>query len=161
MDNKILDQIRKKTIGANKETTFDIRPIETKCKIPGVYFLRSAHMFHIDPVPFDNWIVDGEKIRPGREILDVLREKNYSPSSKEEAIEAAKLVFALEDHEVRVYPDFNAKGCKKPKAVEKDGVYEVTLFISYGFFFQPPRPVKVVMRIGKGIYEMDREQIKI
>lgn len=160
MDNKILDLIREKTIGATKETTFDIRQIETKCEIQGVYFLRSAHMFHIDPVPFDNWIVDGDKVRPGREILEVLREKNFVPSSKEEAIEAAKLVFALEGHEVRIYPEFNAKGCKKPKAVEKDGVYEVTLFISYGFYFQIPRPVKVIIRIGKGVYEVSREQIE-
>ena len=154
MADKILEQIRKKTIGATKETTFDIRSIETSIKIPGVSFLRASHQFNIDPVPWDNWIIDGKKVRPGREIIDLLKEKEFVPSSKEEAIETAKLVLILESGPIRIYPDFNAKGCKKPSVSVRDGIYEVVMFISHGFYFQPPMPVKIIFRIGKGICEV-------
>jgi len=158
MANDIVAKIRKKTIGATKETTFDIRSIETSVKIPGVSFLRASHQFNIDPVPWDNWIVDGEKVRPGREIIDLLKEKEFVPNSKEEAIETAKLVLILESGPIRIYPDFNAKGCKKPSVSVKDGVYEVVMFISYGFYFQPPRPLKIIFRIGKEICEVKRNK---
>jgi hypothetical protein len=156
MENKILEQIREKTIGASKNTQFDIREIETKYKIPNVTFLRSSHQFHIDPTPWNNWVIDGEKVRHGREIIELLKEKKIIPKSKEEALEIAKLILNVENTAIRIYPDFNAEGCKKPKVTFKNEIYEIILYVSHGFGFHPAIPVKVIIRLGESICDIEK-----
>lgn len=155
----ITEEIRKRTLGATKETVFDIRDLTANApyRIEGAVYLSSAHQFYIDPVPYDLWIVIDGKVREGREIIDILKEKNIVPKSKQEAINIAKLILAMEHEGIQVYPDFPAgkvSGAKKPSAKEKDGIYEIVLYTSS---FPYTWTTKVTVKLGQGIYEAKGE----
>jgi hypothetical protein len=162
MDKDIVEQIRKQTIGANEETTFDIRDVtnEAPYKIKGITYLISSHQFNIDPTPWDTWIVINGKLRKGYEIKDVLKEKYIFPKSKEEALDIAKLIIFAEGRGTRVYPEFNDRmntGAKKPKVTEINGIYEIVLYTSnFPYTFS----VKLTFRLGEGIYELKSEHMR-
>ncbi len=158
----ITEEIRKRTIGASEQTAFDIRDVTNNSpyKIEGATYLISSHQFNIDPTPWNSWIVIDGKLRKGSEIVDILKEKNIFPKSKQEAIDIAKLIVTLDHRSTRVYPDFNAPtgtGAKKPSVTEKDGTYEVILYTSE---FPYTWTVKQTIKLGEGVYEVKGDMVR-
>ncbi|MBN2151539.1 MAG: hypothetical protein JW839_08840 [Candidatus Lokiarchaeota archaeon] len=119
-------------------------------QVEGVSLFRSAYKFNFDPVPYDNWILDGEELHKGWEIMDVMRKHRISPKSKEEAFSIAKYVLYADRDAIDRWQDIKDIACE-----ENGGVYEVRLEI-----IASPRPRitsekrLVTVKIGKGICEV-------
>ena len=153
----VLAEIRKRTAGAHEETQFDVRDVTSQApyQIKGATVLTSSHQFHIDPTPWNVWVVIDDLLRTGSEIADILRERNIAPSSKKEAIAIAELI--MFGKRLKAYPNFNDRmdtGARKPKAKKREGVYEVVLYTAA---FPYTRTFEQTIRLGQGICEVTGE----
>ncbi|MFB0527564.1 MAG: hypothetical protein ACETVT_01650 [bacterium] len=141
---------------------------EAPYQIPGIRIYGGSYQMEIDPVPGYQWVlVKPDKLVDG--MIDGLREINFMPKSKEEALGVAKLVLFAHDSRTQIYPNFEGYSNLKekydelanPVVIQKKEYYEVILFslliINEITFL--PEVSKNIIKIGKNIYEWKQEKL--
>ena len=141
---------------------------EAPYQIPGIRIYGGSYQMEIDPVPGYQWVlVKPDKLVDG--MTDALREINFMPKSKEEALGVAKLVLFAHDNRTQIYPNFEGYSNLKekydelanPVVIQKKEYYEVILFslliINEITFL--PEVSKNIIKIGKNIYEWEQENL--
>jgi len=157
-------------LGGGSSSNLSIVDITSKgpYQVPGIRIYTGCYQMEIDPVPYYHWVlIEPNKLVDG--MIDALKEINFVPQSKEEALGVAKLVLFAYDSGTQIYPDFKGYSDLKEKydelanpiVIQKKEYYEVILFslLEIDQISHLPQISKNIIKIGKNIYKWEQENL--
>ena len=150
--------IRSKTPGIGQDTRIQISEgtDQAPFQLAGVRLFSSAYRFNFDPVPYDNWILDGKSLYPGGHALNIIQKHMIVPGSEAEAKNIAKYILYA-----RGVVNGEGSRVEELSTTVQNGVYEVKLRLTTGI--RPrltPSQSLFILKIGKGVYESREEPIE-